>query len=152
MAYMTHNITLRSRTITSLASACQNCSKNQLLPHISSRNMSSHPKDKNNPKYGHLPLSTSGPEDCALTVLNAHSLPPSSYLTNHPGFIPPPLPLPQQRQRLSAQRTQGLQALRLTTSQCADVGHAGRTRLCAVLQPCGSVGEEYVHDEYEGAE
>lgn len=29
--------------------------------------MSSHPKEKKNPKFGHLPLSTSGPEECALT-------------------------------------------------------------------------------------
>lgn len=28
---------------------------------------STHPKDEKHPKYGHLPLSTSGPEPCALT-------------------------------------------------------------------------------------
>ena len=32
----------------------------------------SHHKDAKNPKFGHLPLSTSGPEECALTVWEAH--------------------------------------------------------------------------------
>ena len=30
--------------------------------------MSSYPKDVKNAKFGRLPLSTSGPEECALTV------------------------------------------------------------------------------------
>ena len=36
-----------------------------------SRTMSSksHPKDTKHPRFGHLPLSTSGPEKCALTVM-----------------------------------------------------------------------------------
>ena len=36
-----------------------------------SRTMSSqsHPKDIKHPRFGHLPLSTSGPESCALTVM-----------------------------------------------------------------------------------
>ena len=36
-----------------------------------SRAMSSqsHPKDTKHPRFGHLPLSTSGPELCALTVM-----------------------------------------------------------------------------------
>ncbi|KAF2197506.1 hypothetical protein GQ43DRAFT_380852 [Delitschia confertaspora ATCC 74209] len=29
--------------------------------------MSSHPKEKNNERFGHLPLSTSGPQECSLT-------------------------------------------------------------------------------------
>lgn len=33
--------------------------------------------DKKNPKYGHLPLSTSGPLECALT---------GSAVLNHPYF------------------------------------------------------------------
>ena len=43
-----------------------------------SRTMSSqsHPKDTKHPRFGHLPLSTSGPEHCALTVMK--SLPISS--------------------------------------------------------------------------
>ena len=81
MAHLTHSNTLKSRTTTSLASACQNCLKPSFLAQSFSRNMSSQPKDKNNPKYGHLPLSTSGPEECALTVLNSLSLSPSSQLS-----------------------------------------------------------------------
>jgi len=30
--------------------------------------MSTHPKDTKHPQFSHLPLSTSGPESCALTV------------------------------------------------------------------------------------
>ena len=39
--------------------------------HRTSRTMSSesHSIGTKNPKFGHLPLSTSGPEECALTVL-----------------------------------------------------------------------------------
>lgn len=38
---------------------------------LDSRAMSSqsHPKDTKHPRFGHLPLSTSGPESCALTVM-----------------------------------------------------------------------------------
>ena len=40
-------------------------------PPLVSRAMSSqsHSKDTKNPRFGHLPLSTSGPEQCALTVI-----------------------------------------------------------------------------------
>ena len=41
-----------------------------------SRAMSSqsHSKDTKHPRFGHLPLSTSGPEQCALTVINFSSV------------------------------------------------------------------------------
>lgn len=40
-------------------------------PPLFSRAMSSQPhsKDTKHPRFGHLPLSTSGPEQCALTVM-----------------------------------------------------------------------------------
>lgn len=63
---------LNPLTIRSLASARQTLVTSPILSQAFSRNMSSHP-DKKNPKFGHLPLSTSGPEECALTVINAHT-------------------------------------------------------------------------------
>ena len=33
-----------------------------------SKAMAAHPKDETHPKFSHLPLSTSGPQECALTV------------------------------------------------------------------------------------
>ncbi len=76
-----HKSIHKCHTIRSLTSANRNCLTNP-LPLQSSRNMSSHPKDKNNAKFGHLPLSTSGPEECALTVSIHFSLPfPSSQPT-----------------------------------------------------------------------
>ena len=45
-------------------------------PPLLSRTMSSqsHPKDTKHPRFGHLPLSTSGPEECALTVMRCLSI------------------------------------------------------------------------------
>ena len=52
---------------------------------LSPRAMSSqsHSKDTKNPRFGHLPLSTSGPERCALTVISYLSIPaPAPGLTS----------------------------------------------------------------------
>lgn len=80
-----HNSILKPRTIRSLTSARQSCLINPPLLQTSSRNMSSYPKDKKNPKFGHLPLSTSGPEECALTVFIAQLPYPFSQPT-HPDY------------------------------------------------------------------
>lgn len=63
---------LKSPVIRRVQSKCLQASP----PHLTTRDrafhssttMASHPKEKKNPKFGHLPLSTSGPQECALTV------------------------------------------------------------------------------------
>ena len=44
----------------------RHCSRSLFSRAMSSQ---SHSKDTKNPRFGHLPLSTSGPEQCALTVM-----------------------------------------------------------------------------------
>ena len=57
-----------------------------IIPRLHTHNMSSqHPKDTKNPKFGHLPLSTSGPEECALT---GTALLRSPYHNKGSAFLP----------------------------------------------------------------
>lgn len=75
MASIAHGRLLKSPlTTSSPTSARQRCLTNHFLLQ-SSCHMASFSKEKNNPKFGHLPLSTSGPEECALTVYDAHHFP-----------------------------------------------------------------------------
>lgn len=47
--------------------------------------MATHNKEQKHPKFGHLPLSTSGPQDCALT---AHDLLRTPYFNKGTAFTP----------------------------------------------------------------
>ena len=69
--------------------------------------MASHPKDTKNPRFGHLPLSTSGPEECALTVTHAISASSLPKLTCTVGISLAEFAIPQQGFCLSSERTQG---------------------------------------------
>jgi len=47
--------------------------------------MAAHPKETKHPKFGHLPLSTSGPQDCAL---EGSALLQTPYLNKGSAFTP----------------------------------------------------------------
>ena len=71
---MARNVHIRTLLKPSLKNCRRVCSVSLSQPsrlHRTSRTMSSesHSVGTKNPKFGHLPLSTSGPEECALTVL-----------------------------------------------------------------------------------
>ena len=94
--------------------------------HRTSRTMSSesHSIGTKNPKFGYLPFSTSGPEECTLTVLamipSLCDTIVSIWLTL--GRVWPSFDLHiTTRALLSLRMSARVQALRSTTSKCADV-------------------------------
>lgn len=114
-------------------------------------NMSTDTKQQKSAKFGHLPLSTSGPQETSLTVWHAHTR-VAMGLTHCVGQCTSTNTLLQQGLGLHQRRARCLQASWAPSHQRPDPRRAGQARIRPVLLPTKRPRQEHLHDESEGAE
>src|SRR6266480_3393649 len=119
----------------------------------SASTMAEHPKSQKHPKFGHLPRSTSGPQECALTAsppipLDLQSMSHTQLTSYLAGRRTPPLPIPQQRLRLFPLRTKSVQAPWSSPATCPDIGTTSRTCLFPIQVSPGRHRQKHIHDKH----